>query len=72
MKNELHRLIDKIDSIKNEIDALKPLNKEQEDRLASSILRNKKKFDAECVISPAALKMYNRAVTNTQAIVPKK
>lgn len=46
--------------------------KEQEDRLASSILRNKKKFDAECVISPAALKMYNRAVTNTQAIVPKK
>lgn len=37
MKNELHRLIDKIDSIKNEIDALKPLNKEQEDRLLQKL-----------------------------------
>jgi len=46
--------------------------KEQENRLAMSIMKNKKKLDAECNIDPLALKLYNRAVTNGQAVVPKK
>ena len=37
-----------------------------------SIMKNKKKLDAECNIDPLALKLYNRAVTNGQAVVPKK
>jgi len=46
--------------------------KDQENKLATSILKNKKKFDAECNIDPVALRMYNRAVSNTQPVVPKK